>query len=229
MRTSNSLVLVSDGDGIDDDPRTTERWDIDFITGALIERLYPRSFLNGDHELSLSYNYRRVHKQLGIPVTLDVSTGEVSDSFTQITNHDVTFEWKYTYFRDRYSAQQDVNPRDGRYLRFAYSHAWTDLFSEDATLNTPTDNYPFNRLVLNYIEYVPIPATNHHTLEIKFIGGYMDRDVNINDEFFAGGRLNFRAFGDISDNSTFYGYEDFSISGETLLLLSLSYRFPRLF
>ena len=50
--------------------------------------------------------------------------------------------------------------------------------------------------------------------------------MNINDDFFLGGRLNFRAFGQISPNTLFYGYDPFSIYGETMLLLSSGYTFP---
>jgi outer membrane protein assembly factor BamA len=67
---------------------------------------------------------------------------------------------------------------------------------------------------------------NRHTLWVRFTGGLKSRDVNINDEFFLGGRLNFRAFGEISSNTLFYGYNDFSISGETMMVLSTGYTFP---
>ncbi|MCB0309550.1 MAG: hypothetical protein KDD48_09275, partial [Bdellovibrionales bacterium] len=38
--------------------------------------------------------------------------------------------------------------------------------------------------------------------------------------------INYRTFGQISDNRQFWGYEDFSVAGETLLLVSSGYTFP---
>ncbi len=229
IRFSDDLLLIDDGDGVSDEPQTNQTFDINFVTAALIQRLYPTEFLRGEHEFSLSYNLRFVDSQLGIPLLLDpADPASFGTDFNLITNHGVALEWRYSYFRDPFKPQNDVNPRGGRELRLAYSHVWSDLSVADSSLDPAVDSYDFNRFVLNYTEYVPMPGAQEHTFEIRTVAGYIDRDVNVNDEFFAGGRLNFRAFGDINANSTFYGYEDFSIRGETLLLLSTSYRFPLL-
>lgn len=227
VRGGSDTIFINDNDGFNDEPRTKLGFDIDFVSAGIAQHFYPREVFTGDHEISLSYNSRFVERQLGIPVQLIASDPtSIATSFTLITNHNITLEWNYTYFRDEFDPRLDVNPRDGRYIRLAYSHVWSELFAPDTSFAVPDDSYQFEKFSLNYTEYLPVPKIPDHTLELRFLGGYIDRDVSVNDEFFAGGRLNFRAFGDISSNSTFYGFEDFSIRGETLLLLTATWRFP---
>ena len=204
VRNTEALILINDDDGIDDEPRTVRKFNINFITAGISQRLYPTHFFKGHHTLTLAYERRRVKTTIGIPTLLDATTGSVGTSFDQIVNNSIEWSWHYNYFRDRYDPRNDVNPRDGRAFRILAEHVWTDLFTADSSLTPPVDHYSFNRFLVTYREYLAIPKFRQHTLELGFIGGYIDRDVNSNDEFFAGGRLNFRAFGDISSNSTFF-------------------------
>jgi Tol biopolymer transport system component len=227
VRNIKTTVFISDGDALNDEPRGVIRYDIQFVSAGFEQKFDPDEVFEGLHGVSLTYNYRNVGTRLGFPTILDSNNpNSFGTNFNQIINHDVTLRWRYKYFLDFAAADQDINPRHGRQFTVQYSYIWTDLFVPDNSLNPPTGSYTHHDVQASYVEYLAIPWTEKHTLELSFVGGYKSKRVNHSDRYFAGGRLNYRAFGDISSNSTFYGYEDFSIFGETLLILSLNYRFP---
>ena len=136
----------------------------------------------------------------------------------------------------------DINPRDGREFSLAYVYGITSvapLYAYDD--QDILEDYSFNRFDLSFTEYVPVPFwplnklhnrlfdwldDHNHTLELSFQGGYVDSNVHVYDEYHAGGRIPLITIADFSSNVQFAGFEAFSISGETMLIASLAYRFP---
>ena len=75
----------------------------------------------------------------------------------------------------------------------------------------------------------PRSITEHHTFQLDFDLGYIDRNVMGWDEFMAGGRHPYNwGNGTIGNNIQFSGFEGFSLSGETMLIANATYRFPLL-
>jgi hypothetical protein len=66
-----------------------------------------------------------------------------------------------------------------------------------------------------------------HVIQIDAQLGYVDRNVDANDEFRAGGRHPANAgWGTIRPNTQFAGYPGWSLSGETMAIMNIAYRFP---
>lgn len=224
---NNSVALINDGDGIDDEPSSILRDNIQFIQAGLSQDFRISHGLSGTHELGVSYNRRFVDRRVGFPTLID---DQVITSFRLLTNDGVTLSWSYSKVPSRPGRDFDINPQNATYASVTYSLVHTSLATPDTTISTPNKDYFYHEGTLSISRYFPAPWSkpwwNHHSYWIRFIGGVKSRNVNINDEFFLGGRINFRAFGQISTTTLFYGYEDFSISGETLLLFSTGYTFP---
>ena len=153
------------------------------------------------------------------------------------------FNWNILYSNvDRMRGDNDINPRDGREFSLAYTYGLTTVaplyaFDDGDIL----DDYGFHRVDVSFTEFMPVPFwplnllhsdfldwldRHNHTLEFSFLGGYIDSNVHVYDEFHAGGRIPLITIADFSSNVQFAGYEAFSIAGETILVASLAYRFP---
>jgi len=143
---------------------------------------------------------------------------------------------------DRRSGDNDINPRDGREFSLAYTYGLTTvapLYALDD--GDVLEDYGYHRFDVSFTEFMPVPFwplnlvdcdlfdwldDHNHALEFSFLGGYVDRNVHVYDEFHAGGRIPLITIADFSSNVQFAGYEGFSIAGETILVASLAYRFP---
>jgi len=154
----------------------------------------------------------------------------VGTNFRLLENDGVSAQWAYSRQIRSPRPDADVNPRGVTTASLGYSFIRTELFSPDASLPSPNRRYLYHQGDLTFAHYLPLPFTrpwwDQHTVWLKVSGGFKSRNVSINDQYFLGGRLDYRAFGQISSNTLFYGYEDYSVTGETQLLLSTGYTIP---
>jgi hypothetical protein len=158
-----------------------------------------------------------------------------------ITRHSLNLGYDFNSFGTSSYFRSDVepNPRGGWSLSLDYS------FAHSANNNPETgenpyftqgdffDDYYFHTLQADARFYIALAEPmNHpsfdHTLELDFLGGWINRNVQYYDEFFAGGQHPYRTGGTFATNTAFSGYEDFSLHGETALIFNLIYRFPLL-
>ncbi len=135
------------------------------------------------------------------------------------------------------------NPTFGRTVGITYQHGWTDVVYElmggvsvdDGEL---LDNYQYNSGELRWTENIPLPTFggipflsdargNGHVFQVDTRIGMIDRNVDGNDEFRAGGQHpSYSGRNSLSPNTQFAGYPAYSLSGETMGMLNLAYRFP---
>ncbi len=225
----DSLFFVNNGNGIVDEPEGLVRDDIQFIDAGFSQDFRTEGWLEGSHLLTLFYNRRYVDRRIGFPIIIN---NQIENAFRYITNDGLSLEWNFRHVPSLLPKDFDINPQDATYFSLGYGLVHTSLFTADPTIPGPNKNYWYNEGTLTFEHYHAMkwnqPGWKHHTLWFKFNGGMKSRDVSNLDEFFLGGRINFRAFGQIASNTFFYGYEDFSISGETMLLFSTGYTFPLL-
>jgi hypothetical protein len=100
------------------------------------------------------------------------------------------------------------------------------------------DAYQYNRYEVNWTENIKLPhfwgipflkeaQSRGHVFQLDTSFGYIDRNVDTNDEFRAGGQhpyyVNYQS---IRPNTQFAGYPGWSLSGETMAIMNLAYRFP---
>ncbi|HNC96119.1 MAG TPA: hypothetical protein PKW90_08355, partial [Myxococcota bacterium] len=126
----------------------------------------------------------------------------------------------------------------------ALAHGFTDIVYEpygghsvdDGQL---LDNYHYNKIEARWTEQIPMPqwdwlpqfikaaGDRRHTIQLDFYGGAVDRNVDSNDEFRGGGQHPYYQGSDsLRPNTLFAGYPFYSLSGETMGILSVAYRFP---
>lgn len=135
------------------------------------------------------------------------------------------------------------NTFTGRTIDLIYNHAWTDIVYEPyggvaVDDGMELDNYQYNKIELRWTENIRMPALfgipllkkakdHNHVIQIDGQVGYIDRNVDVNDEFNAGGQHPyFWGSGTLRPNTQFAGYPPYSLSGETMAILNLAYRFP---
>ena len=136
-----------------------------------------------------------------------------------------------------YSRGGGANPRGGRSVNFRWSPNFTIQQNRSSGGVDPDDgqlfdNYFYNKFELSYSEYIKLPFKNKrgsdlgHTLQASLEVGMIDRNVPYGDEIRGGGSggQNFR--NPYKSNTVFAGYEPYSLSGETAMVLNLQYRFP---
>lgn len=222
----STFRVFDDGDGIADEPAGVVRDDIRFVSAGISQDLRSRDFLEGGHVFTLDYDRRAVRRRLGFPVLFgDVPTTD----FRLIQNDSATLAWEYARRGERADRDADLNPRDRTDARVSYSLRHTELYAPDATIPAPNGSYYHHEGTLSLARSFalsPRSSLRWHSLWFRFTGGAKSRDVNVDDEFYLGGRLNFRAFGQVSQNTLFYGYDDFGIFGESMVLLRSGYTFP---
>ena len=125
-----------------------------------------------------------------------------------------------------------INPRGGRRVYVDYSYRWSKIIDPELAggifdNGMWLEDYTYNRLQMSWTEFVPVPLTEHHTFQLDFDIGYIDRNVMGWDEFMAGGRHPYNwGNGTIGNNIQFSGFEGYSLSGETMLIANAAYRFP---
>ncbi|HLG19490.1 MAG TPA: BamA/TamA family outer membrane protein [Bdellovibrionota bacterium] len=223
----NDALALFGGTGASNAPESVVRDNIQFIDSGVSKDFFFAHGLRGTHWFSIAYDRRWVDRRIGFPILVN---NEVLTDFRLLTNDGMTMKWSYSKTPSQPGRDFDINPRDATYASLSYSLVHTGLFVPDATIPAPNDDYFYHEGTFSLGRYYAMPWEkswwNRHTFWVNFTGGMKSRDVNINDEFFLGGRLNFRAFGEISSNTLFYGYNDFSISGETMMVLSAGYTFP---
>jgi hypothetical protein len=127
--------------------------------------------------------------------------------------------------------ERDINKRGYRELGigayFALEHVdpWLEQF--DPTLHGGVS--PYARVELNYSEYLALPALNRgyfdHSLQIDLQLGYISRDIAFL-QFMGGGQLYSQSAPQYNVSVGFGGYRFFSIRGETLINLAVTYRMP---
>ncbi len=157
-----------------------------------------------------------------------------------LTNNRYTIGLEYDDLPRR-GPEFDVNPTSGRRISVEYGFVRTGLPRPDwadvewlGRVNPPgdgSDDYRFHMVQFGYTEYLPVTWWNpdyRHTLELHLRAGFINRNVHRWDEFFAGSLHPMRYVPTFSTTNEFAGYEDFSLRGETMLILGLTYRFPLL-
>lgn len=227
VRNNSVAFLGDDGDGIADEPQGVLRDNIQFLAAGLSQDFRVRRGLSGTHVLSLTYNRRFVDRRAGFPVLLN---DQPATAFRLVTNDGFSLQWDLSRFPSVPGRDFDINPRSATYASLGYSFVHTRLFSADAAISDPNRKYYYHEGTATFSKYFALPWKKpwwcQHTYWLRFAGGFKSRNVTSIDEFFLGGRINYRAFGQISSNTLFYGYEAFSISGETMVLLATGYTFP---
>ena len=151
-----------------------------------------------------------------------------------LLEEDVSLQLSWTDLFLRGSAQ--ANPL-GRFVDFNYTHAHTDIvFADYGGVGIDDgmllDDYRYNKFELRWNENIRVPfikkaREKDHRIQLDFRVGFIDRNVDFQDEFRAGGQHpSFTGNGNLRPNTQFSGYPAFSLSGETMGLFNLQYRFP---
>ncbi len=140
----------------------------------------------------------------------------------------------------------NANPRGGRTVDLNYMRGFTDIvykgyYGVDVDDGEQLDAYGYNRYEGRWTEnwavrppwgwdplgLLGLASDRQHTLVTDVQVGVIDRNVQYNDEFRAGGRHPyFWGDGSIQPNTMFAGYPGGSLGGETMLIAALAYRFP---
>lgn len=131
-----------------------------------------------------------------------------------------------------------INVRGGRSIVFGWSPNYSVPLNQasggsDFDDGQEFQSYFFNEFTANYIEYIPLPFKSKksgedllHTLELELQLGMIDRNVPYGDEMKAGGAGGGNVRNAYASNNLFAGYPGFSLSGESLAIVGLRYRFP---
>ncbi len=138
-------------------------------------------------------------------------------------------------------ASRRANPMGGRNIDLSVGRGQTDIVYapygghqvDDGQL---LDNYGYDRIEGRWTEQIQVPAwgtvlqaanSHRHVIQLDFQGGVIDQNVSFNDEFRAGGQHPYNFGSDsLRPNTLFSGYPANSLSGETMAILNLAYRFP---
>jgi hypothetical protein len=128
----------------------------------------------------------------------------------------------------------DAHPRGGREVMLIYSAGFSnfnreveDLIETDGRESPKKYNdYRFREVFFTWTENVSLPLES--ALETNLSLGYINRDVYLWDEFYAGGSMEFVGMGEFRTLTELPGYPAFhpSLRGERLGIIKLSYRIP---
>ncbi|MBN2797960.1 MAG: PD40 domain-containing protein [Deltaproteobacteria bacterium] len=220
--------LIDDDNDLEttDDQSVYEGKQHQFVNIGMVGINYP---LNGRVNLGLS---SRIY-QYGFKTSSDTTFQPY------MYGTETSLDFTYNTVRARYG---HMNAHGGRYLQASLGHGFTDMVyagyngfdSDDGQL---LDKYHYNRAQVNWTEHIPLGGfgldaldfmtKRPHTFEWTFQAGAIDRNVQYQDEFRAGGvHPAYMGTGAIQPNNQFSGYPAFSLSGETMLVASAGYRFP---
>ncbi len=142
----------------------------------------------------------------------------VSPSNTYFIGNHFRLSWDVDMVGRRVTSQ--INPASGRRWELSYTREYNDFFKDFATdndygtLQEVYTDYNYNRVELDYAEYLKVPFLKNHALNAQFKAGYIDRSIDSFFNFFAGGLPGLR------------GYPYYAIEGRKLLLGRYTYRFP---
>jgi len=135
------------------------------------------------------------------------------------------------------------NPSSGRSIEGSWEHGWTNITYpsfggvsiDDGEI---LDAYQYNKFEGRWTELLSVPTfgvpflekpkgLGSHTLQLDFQFGAVDRNVDTNDEFRAGGQHPaYIGYSSVQPNTQFAGYPGWSLSGETMAIFNMAYRFP---
>lgn len=165
-------------------------------------------------------------------------TGD-ADYSPYMVGAEVSLDENFSSFGTTYAT--GANLRGGRSIDLNYTYGYTDVVYapyggrtvDDGEL---LDQYGYNKLELRWLEAIPVPAWGgifteankyQHTIQVDVDAGFIDRNVDRNDEFIGGGQHPFYwGSNTLRPNTLFAGYPAYSISGETMAMVNLAYRFP---
>ena len=191
---------------------------------------------------ALDYNWNERLTTFGFARYLDYGFKGTGDPTFEPYLREVEAGAEFTY-SNAFAAGYRPNTFTGRTLDLIYTHAWTDIVyapygGVGVDDGMELDQYQYNKVELRYTENRRVPtfggvpflkkaAEHNHTYQIDGLFGFIDRNVDSNDEFRAGGQHPyFWGSGTLRPNTQFAGYPAYSLSGETMAMLNLSYRFP---
>jgi hypothetical protein len=132
-----------------------------------------------------------------------------------------------------------INPRGGWTLGLGWSPSFTiPLNTASAGVDVDDgqvfESYFYNAFELSWINYIKMPFKDPksgsdlgHTLQVELQLGVIDRNVPYADEIRGGGGGGgINTSNPYARSANFTGYEPWSLSGESVALLNLQYRFP---
>lgn len=154
---------------------------------------------------------------------------------------ELSLSLSYTTFGDygRYVA----NARGGRVIDLNVGRAHTDIVfasqnGHDTDDGQIVDAYGFNSVQIDWTEQIPSPSFGSKwlkkqkpTIQLNWQAGVIDRNVQFQDEFRAGGAHPYQlgySNGNVQPNNQFQGYPAWSLSGETMIVMAAAYRVPLL-
>ena len=171
----------------------------------------------------LEYGFRTTDTANFEPYSFGVETGLLAN-FTNIG-----------YFAN------SANPTGGRNVDLGYTYGYSDIvFASQGGHSVDDgellDNYGYNKVELRWTEQIPVPGwlpflaaaqARRHTIQLDMQAGFIDRNVDRNDEFRGGGQHPYNWGSDsLRPNTLFAGYPSNALSGETMAMVNLAYRFP---
>jgi hypothetical protein len=220
MTDTRSLYVFRDDDGSTFEHATDYRWG--FVTGSV--------------GLALNFYYR-----------LTELADTVRDIGTTVGARARSYDWlEPRYGRNLYGLrvsylgidrndptfrERDVNKRGYREsdLGLFYGQEEVHPLVAESVAGLRAGISPYFRGELHHTEYVALPALWNgffdHTLQIDAQAGLISRDIRFL-PFLGGGRLYALTTPELNTSVGFVGYDFYSVRGETLLNLALSYRFP---
>ncbi len=167
---------------------------------------------------------------------------------TTSENEFVPYQWGYELGLDvgfsniSYYYSRSPNPPAGRSVDLQAYHAYTDVVYAPYGGVTPDDGqlmdaYHYNKFELRWTEQLNVPTLGlgfmqtarekGHRIQLDGRFGWVDRNVNMNDEFRAGGQHPYYwGNNSLRPNTQFAGYPPYSLSGETMIIANAAYRFP---
>ncbi len=218
---------------MDDNPDTTEDNGIYEIKNqqyanialAMIDLPWSDRWYTGLNGMFLEYGFKTTSEntftpyQWGYELGLDVGFSNISSYFSR-----------------------NPNPPAGRNINIQAYHAYTDVVYKPYGGVTPDDGelmdaYHYNKFEMRWTEQLNVPTLGlgfmqkareaGHRIQLDGRVGWIDRNVNFNDEFRAGGQHPYYWGNDsLRPNTQFAGYPPYSLSGETMLIANVAYRFP---
>jgi hypothetical protein len=129
------------------------------------------------------------------------------------------FDLALTYSQDSFIRARDevINPRGGRKILARYDrflNFFLDDFEYVGFLREKYKRYPYDSFLLNWVERIPVPSTEKHTLQFRGQAAVIDRWVDSFYELQLGGPNQMR------------GYTFYSLSGRKNVMGQILYRFP---
>jgi Tol biopolymer transport system component len=194
--------------------------------GTIIKK---RTFDLNEIDFGLRYTYRDRHRFEGRLIYSQYNakleythflTG--SQVYKPYYTYSRGFDLSLTYNRDSFTRARDevINPRGGRKIQARYDR-YVNFFLDDfeyvGFLREKYKKYPYNALFVNWVERIPVPVTEKHTLLLRGQVNLIDRHIDSFYENQLGGPNQMR------------GYTFYSLSGRKNAMGQVLYRFPLLY